>query len=573
MRARRSRARPSSRTRAWTSASATRSTTPWRGSTRLRQRRSAGRRRRTRPSLRPRTCCACRTASSRRAMSARVQPLLDVGSPVGTLANVDCAMFYSITNCQEGLRGISFGNLLIKQVAEDLKRELPHLRRFATLSPIPGFRGWLDENRMRVAVGAEGKERLALLSRLEDPAWHLGEVPEALQSLLMRLCAYYLLNAKQGLEPLDAVARFHLGNGANHEVIRRDDWYWTMSAVLLSRQEQRPIFDQAFQIFWRDPKLTEAMMQMLLPQAYGRAARPEQQQSQRLTDALFSQQREAREKDAERLDIEARLTFSSREVLQRMDFDTMSAAELAEAKKMIARLRLPLPMIRTRRFRPERAGRRIDLRATLRESLREGGDIIALVRAAPGELHPPLVVLCDISGSMNPYSRMFLHFLHAITNDRDRVSVFVFGTRLTNITRQLRHRDVDVAMAKVADAIKDWSGGTRIGASLREFNFKWARRTLGQNACVLLVSDGLDREAGEGLGEEMERLAKSSRYLVWLNPLLRYDKFEARPAGVRAILPHVDLFLPVHNLKSLVDLAKTLNGPMTRQNQEKRAWK
>src|SRR5205814_2058882 len=232
---------------------------------------------------------------------------------------------------------------------------------------------------------------------------------------------------------------------------RRDDWYWTMSAVLLSRQEQRPIFDQAFQIFWRDPKLTERMMQMLLPQAYGRAARPEQQQSQRLTDALFSQQREAREKDAERLDIEARLTFSSREVLQRMDFDTMSAAELAEAKKMIARLRLPLPMIRTRRFRPERAGRRIDLRATLRESL-------------------------------------------------------------------------------------------------RECNFKWARRTLGQNACVLLVSDGLDREAGEGLGEEMERLAKSSRYLVWLNPLLRYDKFEARPAGVRAILPHVDLFLPVHNL-------------------------
>jgi len=360
--------------------------------------------------------------------------------------------------------------------------------------------------------------------------------------------------------------------GANQEVMRRDDWYWTMSAALLSRQEQRPLFDQAFQIFWRDPRLTEKMMQMLLPQAYGRAAKPEQQQSQRLTDALFSQQREAREDEA-RLDIEARLTFSSREVLQRMDFDTMSAAELAEAKMMIARLRLPLPMIRTRRFRPERSGRRIDLRATLRESLRDGGDIIPLVRAAAGKLHPPLVVLCDISGSMNPYARMFLHFLHAITNDRDRVTVFVFGTRLTNITRQLRHRDVDVAMARVADAIKDWSGGTRIGASLREFNFKWARRTLGQNACVLLVSDGLDREAGEGLGEEMERLAKSSRYLVWLNPLLRYDKFEARPAGVRAMLPHVDLFLPVHNLKSLVDLAKTLSDPMTRQNQENRAWK
>jgi len=151
--------------------------------------------------------------------------------------------------------------------------------------------------------------------------------------------------------------------------------------------------------------------------------------------------------------------------------------------------------------------------------------------------------------------------------------VFVFGTRLTNVTRQLRHRDVDVAMAKVAEAIQDWSGGTRIGASLREFNFRWGRRVLGQNACVLLVSDGLDREAGEGLGEEMERLAKSCRTLVWLNPLLRYEKFEARPAGVRAMLPHVDLFLPVHNLRTLVDLAKTLSNKANAVHPEKRAWK
>jgi uncharacterized protein len=354
--------------------------------------------------------------------------------------------------------------------------------------------------------------------------------------------------------------------GAHQFPLRREDWYWTMSAVLLSRQEQRPIFDQAFRIFWRDPKLAERMMQLMLPQAYGRAAKPDQQQSQRLTDALFGQREE--EARSERLELEARLTFSSREVLSRMDFDTMSAAELVEAKKMLAELRLPLPLIRTRRFRPHAAGSRIDLRKTLRESLREGGDIIPLVRAAPTELHPPLVVLCDISGSMNPYSRMFLHFLHAITNDRDRVAVFVFGTRLTNITRQLRHRDVDVAMAKVADAIKDWSGGTRIGASLREFNFKWGRRVLAQNACVLLVSDGLDREAGEGLSEEMERLAKSCRSLVWLNPLLRYEKFEARPAGVRAMLPYVDLFLPVHNLKSLVDLARTLSAPMRKEKAE-----
>ncbi|MBI3376730.1 MAG: VWA domain-containing protein [Betaproteobacteria bacterium] len=346
----------------------------------------------------------------------------------------------------------------------------------------------------------------------------------------------------------------------------RSDFYWTLSALLLSREQQRPVFDQAFALFWRDPKLAEKMMQLLLPKTYGRAPKPEQEQSQRLTDALYGQQREqdGPKPHEEEIELDARLTFSSREVLQRMDFDTMTAAELAEAKKAIAELRLPLPRIRTRRFSPAPRGARIDMRATLKRSLRESGELVELTRAAPRTLHPPLVVLCDISGSMNPYARMFLHFLHAITNDRDRVSVFVFGTRLTNITRQLRHRDVDLAMRRVADAIKDWSGGTKIGACLHEFNWRWARRTLGQNACVLLVSDGLDREAGEGLAQEMERISKSCRQLIWLNPLLRYERFEAKPAGVRAMLPYVDRFLPVHNLQSLTQMAKALNQPVPR---------
>ncbi|MCX7160117.1 MAG: VWA domain-containing protein [Proteobacteria bacterium] len=231
---------------------------------------------------------------------------------------------------------------------------------------------------------------------------------------------------------------------------------------------------------------------------------------------------------------------------------------------MLSQLRLPLPEIRTRRYATDPHGARVSLRATLRASLREGGDIIPLVRTAPKTLHPPLVVLCDISGSMNPYARMFLHFLHAITNDRDRVSVFVFGTRLTNVTRQLKHRDVDVAMARVADAIKDWSGGTRIGTCLHDFNWHWARRVLGQNACLLLVTDGLDREAGEGLSEEMERLHMACKHLIWMNPLLRYEKFEAKPAGVRAMLPYVDRFLQVHNLKSLIDLARVMREPAER---------
>jgi uncharacterized protein with von Willebrand factor type A (vWA) domain len=170
-------------------------------------------------------------------------------------------------------------------------------------------------------------------------------------------------------------------------------------------------------------------------------------------------------------------------------------------------------------------------------------------------------VLCDISGSMDRYARMLLHFLHAITNDRHRVHVLTFGTRLTNITRHLRHRDVDVALARVASAVEDWAGGTRIGHCLAEFNRRWSRRLLAQNAVVLLISDGLDADAGDGLAFEAERLSKSCSRLVWLNPLLRYEGFEARPAGIRAILPHVDDFLPVHNLETLTGLAAALARP------------
>jgi hypothetical protein len=307
-------------------------------------------------------------------------------------------------------------------------------------------------------------------------------------------------------------------------------------------------------------------MALFLPQVYGRQGREERPASSRVAEALHPKPKKPPEAPAEppqETQLDASLSFSSREVLQHADFETMTAEELAQAKKMLANLRLPIPEIRTRRLTPDPDGLRVDLRASLRASLRHGAKIIPLKRRSPQRRHPPLVVLCDVSGSMSRYSRMFLHFLHAITNDRDRVTSFVFGTRLTNISRYLRHRDVDVAMSGVAEAISDWSGGTRIGNCLREFNLRWSRRVLGQNAVVLLISDGLDGDVGEGLAREMERLHKSCRKLIWLNPLLRYQGFEARPAGVRAMLPHVDEFMPVHNVASLIELARALEGSHT----------
>jgi hypothetical protein len=337
----------------------------------------------------------------------------------------------------------------------------------------------------------------------------------------------------------------------------REDFRTALESVFIERHEQQALFDQAFELYWRNPRLLERMMQLLLPKVYARTPRPEAEAPlpARLAEALAPPRDPACEAEAQEVTLDASFTFSPREVLQTRDFETMTAAELAEVKAMIARLRLPLPERPVRRTVAARHGTTIDLRASLRAMASARGAVVPLAWRERRRRRPPLVVLCDISGSMDRYSRMLLFFLHAITNDRDRVHTLLFGTRLTNITRHLRRRDVDVAVARVASAVSDWAGGTRIGACLAEFNRRWSRRLLAQGAIVLLISDGLDSDVGEGLSLEMERLAKSCRRLIWLNPLLRYDKFEARPAGIRAMLPYVDEFLPVHNLESLKQLA------------------
>jgi uncharacterized protein with von Willebrand factor type A (vWA) domain len=341
---------------------------------------------------------------------------------------------------------------------------------------------------------------------------------------------------------------------------RRDDLYWTLFSVLVNRRDQRELFDQAFHIFWRDPKILERMMSLLLPQAEGTAEPHKNNMPQRLREALLPGRGDGRaENEKKEVEIDATLTFSADELLQKKDFADMTAEEMDQAKAAMAQIDWPFRPARTRRLQADPRGHRIDLRASLQASLRTGGTIIPLKRKSPGERPPPLVVLCDISGSMSQYSRMFLHFMHALSNDRSRVHSFLFGTRLTNISRILRQRDVDKALNAVSERVPDWSGGTRIGGTLAEFNRLWSRRVLGQGAVVLLLTDGLDREGGTGLPREMERLHKSCHRLIWLNPLLRWDGFEPKAAGIRAILPHVDDFRPVHNLSSIAGLAHALS--------------
>jgi uncharacterized protein with von Willebrand factor type A (vWA) domain len=305
----------------------------------------------------------------------------------------------------------------------------------------------------------------------------------------------------------------------------RRDFYWTLHAVFVNRPEQRLIFDQAFHVFWRNPELLKKMIGLVLPELRIEGEDEGTAMVRRLAEALHPNPPAPGEPQETEVELDAAMTFSDREQLREMDFEKMSLEELARAKAAIARMRLPVEDVPTRRFAPDPRGHRADLRATLRAALRSGG-LIELKRRSRRCRPPPLVILCDISGSMSRYSRVFLHFMHAVTNDRDRVFTFVFGTRLTNITRYLRHRDVDLALDRVAEAVIDWSGGTRIGHAIEEFNRLWSRRVLGQGAMVLLITDGLDRDAGAGLGLAMDRLHRSCRRLIWLNPLLRYEGFE-----------------------------------------------
>ena len=349
---------------------------------------------------------------------------------------------------------------------------------------------------------------------------------------------------------------------------RRDDVHAALSAVMLDRHEQQVIFDAAFDAFWRDPKLLEQLMYLLLPKISGRGDKAVPPRSNRLADALAPPRTKeppnpANNTAEDELKFDTSFTFSERERLQQADFESMTTVEFELAKKLAEQLPLPVAPVRRRRHEAapnSQLGGRLDLRATMQRMARNPHTLTPAFTRARREL-PTLVVLLDISGSMERYARLLLHYVHGLTRRYLKVHTLVFGTRLTNITRSLRHRDPDVALAHADSQVQDWKGGTRIASCLAEFNHRWARRLLASNAAVLLMTDGLDRDEHGDLARAAAQLRRSANQIVWLNPLLRFDGFEPRAAGVRALLPNVDRFLPVHNLASLADLARALRAP------------
>ena len=342
------------------------------------------------------------------------------------------------------------------------------------------------------------------------------------------------------------------------EIGSRADVYATLEAIFVTRHEHALIFAQAFDLFFRAAEDWKHLLDSVPLPEHARKKPPPA--SRRVQEAMS--QPSMREEASQVREQELRLSVSDKEVLQKKDFAQMTAAEIAEVTRSIAEMRLPQAELHTRRYQPDARGLRLDMRRTLRGSLRTGGDIIDIRKLGRIDKPAPIVALLDISGSMSEYTRLFLHFLHAIMDARKRVSVFLFGTRLTNVTRSLRARDPDQALASCSSSVEDWAGGTRIATSLHTFNKMWARRVLGQGAIVLLISDGLEREGDARLAFEMDRLHRSCRRLIWLNPLLRYGGFEAKAQGIKMMLPHVDEFRPVHNLSSIEGLIDALSAPV-----------
>ncbi|KQB97754.1 hypothetical protein AL073_02115 [Loktanella sp. 1ANDIMAR09] len=351
---------------------------------------------------------------------------------------------------------------------------------------------------------------------------------------------------------------------------QKQDFFWTLHACFVSKPEEHLIFTQLFRLYWRDPEYLEHMMSFLRPMVRGtqeeRAAAPaEKRAAEALLDGEDRPLPPQSDTDDEiEIDIDATQTASAEERLRTLDFELMSNAEMNAAKAVLAKLSLPVPPVLSRRT-ARLAGTLPDWQGTMRQAMRKGGEVTDFATKRRKLRYPNLVVLCDISGSMSQYSRAVLQFVHAVSNRQGQgwaqVHAFTFGTRLTNITRHLRRRDVDAALAAAGAEAQDWQGGTRIGACLHDFNRDWSRRVVGQGAVVLLITDGLDRDAGHDLGREMERLRLSSRQLIWLNPLLRWDGFAPKAKGIMQMLPHCSSFRAGHNIASLAGLAEALSRP------------
>ena len=339
---------------------------------------------------------------------------------------------------------------------------------------------------------------------------------------------------------------------------RKQDFRQAARCILVHRKQDLALFDEAFQVFWRRPATGQTTLDLRSMGEQRRYRKP-QVSPPPATDTDESGVAGDNDDDQSGDRVDLTRTYSAREVLREKDFADYKTTEIADAKRMMAELSWNPGRRITRRL-TSGEGAWLDLRKTFRRNLKYGGEPLEIAHRQRKDKPRPLVLICDVSGSMERYTRMLLHFIHTIAHGPQHVEAFLFATRLTRITRYLNYRSIDQAVTEVARAVPDWAGGTRIGQALVSFNFQWIRRVLGGGAVVLIISDGWDRGEPELLAKEMSRLQRSCHRLIWLNPLLGSSTYRPLTRGMQAALPYVDDFLPVHNLNSLGALARHLNN-------------
>lgn len=349
-------------------------------------------------------------------------------------------------------------------------------------------------------------------------------------------------------------------------VHHRDDFREAMRSTLIINHKLIPLFDQLFEIYWRNPNRLENVSDILRKLSESRLAQAELDSMKRADrqlrvneiDSFKSSQENGDERDDDERTPYDLFMYSREEILRAKNFESYSEEELSEAKELLKRYRWSFGEKRLRRLTPGHRRYRLNMRGTIRKNIFPTQDFVRLAWRQRKKKPRPLVVLLDVSGSMENYTRILLHFITVVAGINRRLEAFTFGTRLTRITHYLRQKDTDAAAELVSRAVEDWSGGTRIGEAVEQFNLLWARRVLGGGAVVLIISDGWDTGNLDTLSNEIDRLHRSVHRLIWLNPNLGYEGYEPLTQGIQVIAPHIDQFLPIHNLQSLIDLGRVL---------------
>ena len=351
------------------------------------------------------------------------------------------------------------------------------------------------------------------------------------------------IGSQSSIDALNSIKTLNIGN--------RNEFYWALHSNLINKKEDTEIFDQCFYLFWQNPKILQQMFNLLLPQiGTQKAPASNKKQLKRISDNFQKKNKNIENDEKDEIIFDAQMSWSNKSALNSKDFEMMSLDEIHQAEKEIKKILIRTKTQISRRWERKEKSSKIYTKYTIKKSVRNNG-IIQLAFKEKIKKFKPLVILIDISGSMESYSRVMLFLSHILIQEFKNVEIFTFGTKLTRITQFLKNKDVDLSLDKVGKSVNDWASGTKITSSIKDFNLNWSRRILTQNQKLLLITDGLEREDKKNLDFEFERLSLFSQNIIWLNPLLRYKKFEPKVESIKTILKYVDKHVPIHNLNSV----------------------